>query len=62
VLLFDETKRVFLARAAGLGMDLELFADEGMLMLEPVNPAELSQGNCLLASKRLWKNPMPGSS
>ena len=29
VLLFDETKRIFLARASGLGMDLEPFADDG---------------------------------
>ncbi|ESX76869.1 ATPase domain-containing protein [Mesorhizobium sp. LSHC414A00] len=44
VLLFDETKRIFLARAAGLGMHLEPFAEDGTLMLESVNPAELSPG------------------
>ena len=44
VLLFDETKHIFLARAAGLGMDFEAFADSGMLLLEQVDPAELSPG------------------
>ena len=44
VLLFDETKHIFLARAAGLGMDFEAFADGGMLLLEQVDPAELSPG------------------
>ena len=44
VLLFDETKHIFLARAAGLGMDFAAFADRGMLLLEQVDPAELSPG------------------
>jgi circadian clock protein KaiC len=44
VLLFDETKQIFLARAAGLGMDFEAFAESGMLLLEQVDPAELSPG------------------
>jgi circadian clock protein KaiC len=44
VLLFDETKRIFLSRAAGLGMDFTAFADDGRLMLEQIDPAELSPG------------------
>jgi circadian clock protein KaiC len=49
VLLFDETKRIFLSRAAGLGMDFTAFADDGRLLLEQVDPAELSPGE--LASR-----------
>lgn len=44
VLLFDETKRIFLARASGLGMNLHPFAEDGSLLLEQVDPAELSPG------------------
>ncbi|MEQ1955123.1 ATPase domain-containing protein [Mesorhizobium sp. CN2-181] len=44
VLLFDETKRIFLARAAGLGMDLRPFVETGDLILEQIDPAELSPG------------------
>ncbi|TAN17754.1 MAG: circadian clock protein KaiC [Rhizobiaceae bacterium] len=44
VLLFEEIKRIFLARAAGVGMDLEPFIGTGMLSLEQINPAELSPG------------------
>jgi circadian clock protein KaiC len=44
VLLFDETKRIFLARASGLGMSLEEFAKDGRLHLEQIDPAELSPG------------------
>ncbi|MBN9255093.1 MULTISPECIES: ATPase domain-containing protein [unclassified Mesorhizobium] len=44
VLLFDETKRIFLARAAGLGMDLRRFVADGTLLLERIVPAELSPG------------------
>ncbi|CAH2395998.1 ATPase domain-containing protein [Mesorhizobium ventifaucium] len=44
VLLFDETKRIFMARASGLGMNLEAFAEEGRLLLEQIDPAELSPG------------------
>ena len=44
VLLFDETKRIFLTRAAGLGLELQPYLDEGLLILEKVEPAELSPG------------------
>lgn len=49
VLLFDEIKRIFLARAASVGMDLTPFVANGMLLLEQINPAELSPGE--LASR-----------
>ena len=49
ILLFDETKRIFLARAAGVGMDLRPFYDNGMLQLEQIDPAELSPGELSLA-------------
>ncbi len=44
VLLFDETKRIFMARASGLGMDFQAFTDSKTLMIEPIDPAELSPG------------------
>ncbi|MEI9413704.1 ATPase domain-containing protein [Mesorhizobium sp. Cs1321R2N1] len=44
VLLFDETKRIFLARAAGLGMDFAGYTNDGSLLLEQIDPAELSPG------------------
>ncbi|MEI9411809.1 ATPase domain-containing protein [Mesorhizobium salmacidum] len=44
VLLFDETKRIFLARAAGLGLDFARYANDGSLLLEQIDPAELSPG------------------
>ncbi|TPL79905.1 circadian clock protein KaiC [Mesorhizobium sp. B2-3-14] len=44
VLLFDETKRIFLTRAAGVGLDLQKFVDQGALLLEQIDPADLSPG------------------
>ncbi|QPC91554.1 ATPase domain-containing protein [Mesorhizobium sp. INR15] len=44
VLLFDETERIFLARAGGVGMELKPFIASGMLVLEQINPADLSPG------------------
>lgn len=44
VLLFDETSNIFLARALGLGMNLEAFVEDGRLILQQVDPAELSAG------------------
>jgi circadian clock protein KaiC len=44
VLLFDETKRIYLARASGLGMEMKAFVDDGKLLLKQVDPAELSPG------------------
>ena len=44
VLLFDETKYIFLSRASGLGMDLKPFTENRRLLLERIDPAELSPG------------------
>lgn len=41
---FDETRRVLLKRASGLGIDLETPIASGHLHLEHVDPAELSPG------------------
>jgi len=44
VLLFDETRHIFLTRASGLGLALDEFAKDGKLQLEQIDPAELSPG------------------
>jgi circadian clock protein KaiC len=44
VVAFDETRRVLLKRASGLGVDLEDAIRSGQLHLEHVDPAELSPG------------------
>ncbi|MGH2929278.1 MAG: ATPase domain-containing protein, partial [Solirubrobacteraceae bacterium] len=41
---FDETLRVMLRRASGIGMDLQPFIDNGLLHVEQVDPAELTPG------------------
>lgn len=41
---FDETGRVFFRRAAGLGMDVQDWAEEGSFIFRQVDPAELSPG------------------
>jgi circadian clock protein KaiC len=41
---FDETERVFMRRAEGLGMDLETFIAKGLFEFRQVDPAELSPG------------------
>jgi circadian clock protein KaiC len=41
---FDETRRIFFKRAAGLGMDLESCSDSGSLVFRQVDPAALSPG------------------
>ena len=42
--VFDEGLDTLLARAKGLGMDLQPFLDSGQLMVQPIDPAELSPG------------------
>ena len=44
VISFDETRRIFFARAAGLSMRLDGFEKEGLLAVRQVDPAELSPG------------------
>ena len=41
---FDETRRIFMHRAAGLGMSLEKAANDGRFTFRQVDPAELSPG------------------
>ncbi|HEX9933432.1 MAG TPA: ATPase domain-containing protein, partial [Allosphingosinicella sp.] len=44
VISFDETRRVFHRRAAGLGLDVSEFEEQGRLIFRQVDPAELSPG------------------
>jgi circadian clock protein KaiC len=44
VVSFDETERVFIRRARGLGVDVEKLQSEGLLTLRQVDPAEMSPG------------------
>ncbi|EHK52725.1 circadian oscillation regulator KaiC-like protein, partial [Mesorhizobium alhagi CCNWXJ12-2] len=44
VLLFDETRRIFLDRAAGLNMALDTYWKSDMLLLDKIEPAEISAG------------------
>lgn len=41
---FDETERVFFHRAAGLGLDVSPFREEGRFDFRQIDPAELSPG------------------
>lgn len=41
---FDESVNMLLSRSAGLGIPLRQCVDDGMVMLRPVDPAELSPG------------------
>ncbi len=42
--LFDETLQTLTTRARTLGMDLTPFLEKGIVMIEQVNPAEISPG------------------
>ena len=42
--LFEESRETFLDRNAGLGMDLEPYVENGMLILQQIDPAEMSAG------------------
>lgn len=44
IISFDETERVFMRRATGLGVDVRRFRAEGLLKLRQIDPAELSPG------------------
>jgi circadian clock protein KaiC len=44
VITFDETERIFMRRASGLGVDIASFRERGLLALRQVDPAELSPG------------------
>lgn len=42
--IFDETRRTLIQRAANLGMNIEAYLEDGTIMLEQIDPAELSPG------------------
>jgi circadian clock protein KaiC len=44
IISFDETKRIFLKRAASIGMDVAPHLEAGTLRVEQVDPADLSPG------------------
>jgi circadian clock protein KaiC len=44
ILSFDETTRIFLKRSASIGMDVAPFVESGTLLVEQVDPADLSPG------------------
>lgn len=44
LLVFDETLRIVLQRAAGLGMALDSYVENGLLQIDQIDPAELSPG------------------
>ena len=44
VVSFDETERVFMRRATGLGVPVQRYREQGLLELRQVDPAELSPG------------------
>ncbi|WP_051093004.1 ATPase domain-containing protein [Methylobacterium sp. 77] len=45
VISFDETRGIFLQRAASVGMPLEEFLDSGLLRIEQIDPADVSPGD-----------------
>ena len=59
--IFDETFGTLTARAAQLGMELDRhFIDSGLIVIEQINPAEISPGE--LAHKirnAVFKNQHP---
>jgi circadian clock protein KaiC len=44
IISFDETRRIFLKRAASIGMDVAPHVEAGTLQIEQVDPADLSPG------------------
>jgi circadian clock protein KaiC len=44
IFAFDETREIMLARARGLGLDLERHVNSGLVTIQQVDPAELSPG------------------
>lgn len=50
--LFEEAKKTVIARAAGLGIDLDTPLADGRLTLQQVDPAELSPGEFVHAIRR----------
>lgn len=44
IVSFDESRRVLLKRASGIGVDLADYEERGLLVLEHIDPAELAPG------------------
>jgi circadian clock protein KaiC len=42
--IFDETRETYVARAKGIGTDIQGYLDEGLISLQQVDPAELAPG------------------
>jgi len=75
IYLFDEARQVYLARSAGLGVDLEPYVKSGRLHLQQLDPAEVPPGEfvndirarvqegasvVVIDSLNGWLNAMPG--
>lgn len=52
IFTFDETIESYLIRAAGLGMDLEPFLGDGRLIVQQIDPGELSPGHFMQIVRR----------
>jgi circadian clock protein KaiC len=44
VFIFDELRETFIARSAGIGIDMQSYVDNGLLTIQQIDPAELSPG------------------
>lgn len=44
VFIFDEGRETYLARAAGIGTDMQSYVDDGLITIQQVDPAELTPG------------------
>jgi len=60
--VFDEELGLLIERAKGLGIDLQAMADAGDLVLQQVDAAELTPGNCRSESASVSKPIVPGLS
>jgi circadian clock protein KaiC len=52
VFTFDETRGVMLARTKALGLDLEKYIESGIVIVQQVDPAELSPGDFAVRVQR----------
>lgn len=52
IFIFDETVRTFLTRSASLGMPMEEFVEKGLVILQQVDPAEISPGELVHRIRR----------
>lgn len=52
VFIFDELRETFLARSAGIGIQMKNYVEQGLLTIQQVDPAELSPGEFAHAVRR----------